>query len=82
MATALLTVLCRQADQQENVTVMGVDALDADSRRLFQTMTRDVLEPRVSTAGLVFGLPLGCATRFAQTLASVFSMRGIPVRVA
>lgn len=80
-ATAL-TVICQQAGGLENVTVMGVDSLDAGSRRLLETMTREVIEPRSIRGGVAFHMPEGCATRFAQTLASVLTLRGVSVRVA
>lgn len=77
-----LTMLCEKAESSENLTIMGMEQLDNASRQFLMTAVKNVGPSQPAGNSLRLTLPEGCANRVAQTLRSLFSVRGIAIRVA
>lgn len=77
-----LTILCRQAANADNVRISGLDTLDASSRRIVETISRNISEPLATADGFEIQTPPGHASLFARMLASALDVHEVDVRVA
>lgn len=80
--TTALTMICRQSDASEQLSIMGTQNLSATALSVLRTLTQGFTSKTHTGAGFDISLPGGRAKNLANIIKSALTSHGITVLVA